>query len=47
MQSPPVLERATRANLEKKVSELVPSGTEVTVTATTLPLRLTLRLSYT
>ncbi|KIM32463.1 hypothetical protein M408DRAFT_327020 [Serendipita vermifera MAFF 305830] len=46
MQAPPILERATRPNLEKKVSDLVPAGTEVTVTATSLPLRLTLRLSY-
>jgi ubiquitin-activating enzyme E1 C len=47
MQAPPILERATRPNLEKKVSDLVPTGTEITVTASTLPLRLTLRLSYT
>lgn len=46
MQAPPVLERATRPNLEKKVSELVPSGTEITVTASTLPLKLSLRLTY-
>lgn len=46
MQAPPVLERATRPNLEKKLSELVPSGTEITVTASTLPLKLSLRLTY-
>jgi ubiquitin-activating enzyme E1 C len=47
MQAPPVLERATKPNLEKKVSELVPAGEEVTVTASTLPVKLSLRLSYT
>jgi ubiquitin-activating enzyme E1 C len=46
MQAPPVLEKQTRPNLEKKVSELVEEGTEVTVTASTLPLRLSLRIKY-
>ncbi|KAG8839684.1 hypothetical protein FRB91_006837 [Serendipita sp. 411] len=46
MQAPPVLERATRPNLEKKVSELVSEGTEISVTASTLPLKLSLRISY-
>ncbi|PPQ77517.1 hypothetical protein CVT25_011313 [Psilocybe cyanescens] len=46
LQAPPQLEKATRPNLEKKVSELVPSGGEVTVTATTLPFSLSLRISY-
>ncbi|KAF9052935.1 hypothetical protein BJ165DRAFT_1338734 [Panaeolus papilionaceus] len=45
-QAPPQLEQATRLNLEKKVSELVPAGGEVTVTATTLPFSLSLRISY-
>ena len=45
-QAPPQLEAATRPNLEKKVSELVPNGGEVTVTATTLPFSLSLRISY-
>lgn len=47
MQAPPVLEKQTRPNLEKKVSELIEEGTEVTVTASTLPLRLSLRIKYT
>ncbi|KAI0320746.1 hypothetical protein OF83DRAFT_1103477 [Amylostereum chailletii] len=46
-QAPPQLEQATRPNLEKLVSELVPSGGEVTVTATTLPFSLSLSISYT
>jgi len=45
-QAPPQLEQATRPNLEKKVSELVPHGGDVTVTATTLPFNLTLRINY-
>jgi len=45
-QAPPQLEAATRPNLEKKVSELVPNGGEVTVTAATLPFSLSLRISY-
>lgn len=45
-QAPPQLEAATRPNLEKKVSELVPNGGEVTVTATSLPFSLSLRISY-
>ncbi|KAI0306350.1 hypothetical protein B0F90DRAFT_1689200 [Multifurca ochricompacta] len=46
-QAPPQLEAATRPNLEKKVSELVPDGGDVTVTATTLPFSLSLRITYT
>jgi len=45
-QAPPQLEEATRPNLEKKVSELVPNGGEVTVTASSLPFSLSLRISY-
>ncbi|CDO72921.1 hypothetical protein BN946_scf185002.g106 [Trametes cinnabarina] len=45
-QAPPQLEEATRPNLEKKVSELVPDGGEITVTATTLPFSLSLRVKY-
>ncbi|RPD66358.1 NEDD8 activating enzyme [Lentinus tigrinus ALCF2SS1-7] len=45
-QAPPQLEEATRPNLEKKVSELVPDGGEITVTATTLPFNLSLRVKY-
>ncbi|CAE6455148.1 unnamed protein product [Rhizoctonia solani] len=43
LQAPPQLEQATRPNLEKKLSELVPNGGDITVTATTLPFNLTLR----
>lgn len=46
LQAPPQLEEATRPNLAKKVSELVPPGGEVTVTASTLPFSLSLRISY-
>jgi len=46
LQAPPQLEKSTRPNLEKKVHELVPPGGEVTVTATTLPFSLSLRISY-
>lgn len=45
-QAPPQLEAATRPNLTKKVSELVSHGGEVTVTATTLPFSLSLRILY-
>lgn len=46
LQAPPQLEEATRPNLEKKVSELVPPGGEITVTASTLPFSLSLRVTY-
>ncbi|KIY43566.1 hypothetical protein FISHEDRAFT_62631 [Fistulina hepatica ATCC 64428] len=46
LQAPPQLEEATRPNLEKMVSELVPAETDVTVTAGTLPFNLTLRIKY-
>lgn len=46
-QAPPQLEEATRPNLSKKVSDLVPAGGEMTVTASTLPFNLSLRISYT
>ncbi|EKM55508.1 uncharacterized protein PHACADRAFT_256177 [Phanerochaete carnosa HHB-10118-sp] len=45
-QAPPQLEEATRPNLEKPVSELVADGGEITVTATTLPFSLSLRIHY-
>ncbi|KAF5380859.1 hypothetical protein D9615_004041 [Tricholomella constricta] len=47
LQAPPQLEEATRPNLTKRVSELVPPGGEVTVTASTLPFNLSLRVMYT
>ncbi|KAK7054756.1 NEDD8 activating enzyme [Paramarasmius palmivorus] len=47
LQAPPQLEQATRPNLEKKLSEFVPEGGEITVTASTLPLSLSLRIRYT
>ncbi|KAG1827125.1 uncharacterized protein BJ212DRAFT_1310462 [Suillus subaureus] len=40
------LEKATRPNLEKKVSDLVPDGGEVVVTASTLPFSLSLIVTY-
>lgn len=45
-QAPPQLEQATRPNLEKKLSDLVPHGENITVTASTLPFNLTLRITY-
>ncbi|KAJ7449927.1 hypothetical protein FB451DRAFT_1287006 [Mycena latifolia] len=46
LQAPPQLEQATRPNLTKKVTELVAEGGEVTVTASSLPFSLSLRISY-
>ncbi|ESK94581.1 nedd8 activating enzyme [Moniliophthora roreri MCA 2997] len=46
LQAPPQLEQATRPNLEKQLSEFVSDGGEVTVTASTLPLSLSLRIKY-
>jgi len=46
-QQPPQLEKNTRPNLEKKVSDLVAAGGEVTVTSTTLPFSLSLIINYT
>ena len=45
-QAPPQLEQATRPNLERKVSELVPDGGNITVTAPSLPFQLSLRVKY-
>jgi len=45
-QAPPQLEAGTRPNLEKKLSELVPDGGDVTVTSRTLPFNLSLRVTY-
>ncbi|KAF8637393.1 hypothetical protein AX17_002888 [Amanita inopinata Kibby_2008] len=47
LQAPPQLEEATRPNLSKKVTDLVPPGGEITVTASTLPFSLLLRITYT
>ncbi|KAK0228667.1 hypothetical protein IW262DRAFT_1352203 [Armillaria fumosa] len=46
LQAPPQLEASTRPNLQKKVSELLPMGGEVTVTASTLPFSLSLNITY-
>ncbi|KAF5330850.1 hypothetical protein D9619_005611 [Psilocybe cf. subviscida] len=45
-QAPPQLEESTRPNLEKKLSELLPSGGEITVTSTSLPFSLSLHIIY-
>jgi ubiquitin-activating enzyme E1 C len=45
-QSPPQLEAETRPNLEKKLSELVPNGAEISVTARSLPFNLSLRINF-
>lgn len=47
LQAPPQLEEATRPNLEKNLSDLVPDGGEITVTSTSLPFSLSLRVKYT
>ncbi|KAJ6502440.1 NEDD8 activating enzyme [Mycena sanguinolenta] len=47
LQAPPQLEEATRPNLKKKVKELVAQDGEVTVTSTSLPFSLSLRLRFT
>ncbi|KAK1236008.1 NEDD8 activating enzyme [Marasmius sp. AFHP31] len=46
LQAPPQLEEATRPNLEKKLSEFVPENGEITVTSTSLPMSLSLRIAY-
>ncbi|KAJ7581210.1 hypothetical protein C8J56DRAFT_833210 [Mycena floridula] len=45
-QAPPQIEALTRPNLVKKLSELVPAGGEMTVTATSLPFSLMIRINY-
>jgi ubiquitin-activating enzyme E1 C len=48
LQGPRQLEEATRPNLEKKLSQLgVEQDGEITVTASSLPFNLTLRIKYT
>ncbi|KAF9075176.1 hypothetical protein BDP27DRAFT_1380808 [Rhodocollybia butyracea] len=47
LRAPPQLEEATRPNLLKTVSELIPGGGEVTVTAGTLPFSLSLDITFT
>ncbi|ORX58678.1 hypothetical protein DM01DRAFT_1361821 [Hesseltinella vesiculosa] len=46
MQAPPVLEQATRANLEKPLSSLIDSGDTITITDAALPVSLQLRVTY-
>lgn len=46
LQAPPQLELATRPNLVKKVSDLVPAGSELAVTSGSLPFSLNLQISY-
>jgi len=46
LQAPPQLEESTRPNLEKKLSEFVPENGEITVTSTSLPFNLSLRIQY-
>jgi len=46
LQAPPQLELATRPNLEKKLSEFVPEGGDILVTASTLPFNLNLVVAY-
>eukprot|EP00741_Cyanophora_paradoxa_P005680 tig00000903_g5507.t1 len=43
---PPALEEATRPNLDKRLGELCPGGAELTITDPSLPVSLTLALSF-
>jgi len=45
-QKPPALESQTRPNLEKAVKKLVPAGFDVTVTSITLPVDLSILITY-
>lgn len=47
LQAPPQLEQATRPNLAKKLSDIVPAKGEIVVTSTSLPFSLTLEMSFT
>ncbi|CAO3640237.1 unnamed protein product [Cunninghamella blakesleeana] len=46
MQAPPMLEKATRANLKKPLSELLESGEYVTVTDVSLPVSLQIKIQW-
>ncbi|KZS93478.1 hypothetical protein SISNIDRAFT_474418 [Sistotremastrum niveocremeum HHB9708] len=46
LQAPKQLEQATRPNLGKLLSELVEEGDQITVTASSLPFNLSLRVTY-
>lgn len=46
MQKPPHLEKQTRPNLERKLKELFPSGTEVALTDSELPFQLLLQINF-
>lgn len=46
LQAPPQLEEATRPNLLKRLDELVDHGEEVSVTSSSLPFSLNLKIIY-
>ncbi|KAG2220599.1 hypothetical protein INT45_002621 [Circinella minor] len=46
MQAPPVLEEATRPNLEKKLEDLIESGEYITVTDVALPVSIQLKVTW-
>lgn len=46
MQAPVQLEKATRPNLEKKVSDFVEEGGQIVVTSTSLPFSLQLNVHF-
>lgn len=46
LQAPPQLEKATRPNLDKVLSELISDGDVLTVTDASLPFSLTLAISF-
>jgi ubiquitin-activating enzyme E1 C len=46
MRAPPPLEEATRVNLKKKLKDLFPSGTELSITDSALPMNLRLAVHF-
>lgn len=46
LQAPPQLEEATRPNLNKRLDELVDNGEEVSITSSSLPFSLNLKVLY-
>lgn len=46
LQAPPQLEEATRPNLEKRLEELIDNGEEISITSTSLPFSLNLKIKY-
>lgn len=45
-QSPPFFEQKTRPNLEKQLSSIVEEGEDILITDSSLPISLTVKISY-